>query len=315
MVAIDTNQNKITLESVMNLKNVLNGKNITIIGHDNIDVDSFLSGILFSKLLNFWNITNEFCIYEEVKEDDTYVTIKELFDIDMKVYQKHDKVIEKNLVLLDHYETIHEGKVLACIDHHPTNKQMNYDFKYVKNSCATAYLIYTLMKIAKYPISKDEINMIVSAMLIDTVSFRSSKTVKEEADEAKELATKYKIDFERAERYGMALTNISEMNDEEIISNGQKWYSFKRKNDVVSSYLMLYDLHSKETFNHWIDLIKKRLNDTGAVMSVFIVCDMQNVKTYEYQITSDATNLIVHSGIKSRGKDIMPKVEEKIMYM
>ena len=38
------------------LTDTLKGKKVTIIGHDNIDVDSALSGILLSKLLHFFNI-------------------------------------------------------------------------------------------------------------------------------------------------------------------------------------------------------------------------------------------------------------------
>lgn len=303
----------LTKESVLNLRRVLSGKDVTIIGHDNIDVDSFLSGILLSKFLDFINVKNEFCILEEVKEDDTYTIVKELFGIDMKAYQKAEESTARNLFLVDHYETVHDGKVLACIDHHPTSKQNDYKFKYVKNSCATAYLIYEMMQLVDYPLTKEEVKIIVAAMLIDTVSFKSSKTIKEEAAEAKELASKYEIDFNLLERYGLCLTEIAKMTDEEIISNGEKWYSYKRKNDVVSSYLQLYDLPTKELLEYWLNLLKEKLVKTSAEMIVFIIYDMKNDRTYEYQVTSLKNKMILHPEILSRGKDIMPKVEAKIM--
>ena len=74
------------------LKNNFAKRKITILGHDNIDVDAFLSGILLSKLFDFLKIENEFIILEEVKEDDTYQIVKELFNIDMK---KWENVSEK----------------------------------------------------------------------------------------------------------------------------------------------------------------------------------------------------------------------------
>lgn len=49
------------------LKNNFAKRKITILGHDNIDVDAFLSGILLSKLFDFLKIENEFIILEEVK--------------------------------------------------------------------------------------------------------------------------------------------------------------------------------------------------------------------------------------------------------
>lgn len=66
------------------LKNIAQKRKITILGHDNIDVDAFLSGILLSRLFDFLKIDNEFVILEKVKENETYQIVKELFNIDMK---------------------------------------------------------------------------------------------------------------------------------------------------------------------------------------------------------------------------------------
>ena len=167
------------------LTNTLKGKKVTIIGHDNIDVDSALAGILLSKLLNFLNIENEFKILEEVKEDEAYYIVKELIGIDLKKWQGKEEE-NRNLFLVDHYETIHKGNVLGIIDHHPTKQEKGYDFMYVKNSCATAYMIYEIMQAVNFPITKMEAKMIIVAMMVDTISFRSSKTVKEEVEQVKE---------------------------------------------------------------------------------------------------------------------------------
>ena len=302
----------LTNESITKLQQELEGKEITIIGHDNIDVDSFISGILLSRLLSFLNIENEFCILDKVKEETAYITVKELFQIDMKEYQREEKS-GRNLFLVDHYETHQEGKVIACIDHHPTTKQNDYKFKYVKNSCATAYLIYKMMQIANYPITKEEAEMVLAAMLNDTVSFRSSKTVPSEVIEAKELCEKNKIDFNRLERYGLCLNDIEKMTDEEIISSGLKLYSFKRKNDVASSHLQLEGLPEKSIIEHWINLLRIKRMKMNYAMYVFIICDVKNNKTYEYQIIFNNVECLVHDEILSRGKNIMPRIEAMIL--
>ena len=148
-------------------------------------------------------------------------------------------------------------------------------------------------------------------MLIDTVSFRSTKTIASEAFVARELAARYKLDFKLLEEYGMSLTEISKMSDEQIISNGEKWYSYKRKNDVVSSYLQLYGMPSFEILHHWMKLILNKLRKTGADMFVFLIYDMKANKTHEYKIMTGKTEIICHLGILSRGKDIMPKIEAR----
>ena len=84
---------------IQKMKNSLPKQKITILGHDNIDVDAFLSGILLSKLLNFLKIDNEFVILEKVKENETYKIVKELFNIDMKKWEKVSEDGNRNLFL------------------------------------------------------------------------------------------------------------------------------------------------------------------------------------------------------------------------
>lgn len=165
----------------------LNDK-ITILGHDNIDVDAFVSGILLSNLLNYLKIENEFIILEEVREYDTYQIVKELFGIDMKEYHSEGEYSNRKLFLEDHYKTVHSGEVVACIDHHPTSEKVDYPFYRSRVACSTSYMVYELMQEVGYEISAEEAKMIVASMMIDTVSFRSTKTVKEETEKAKEIA-------------------------------------------------------------------------------------------------------------------------------
>ena len=114
-------------EKLEELKAVLEDKNnICVIGHDNIDVDSVLSGILLARLLNFLGKKATFIILQPVKKDETYRIIKELFDIDIKQFEAPENET-RNLFLVDHYETKHLGEVVGCIDHHPTKKENSYD--------------------------------------------------------------------------------------------------------------------------------------------------------------------------------------------
>ena len=45
-------------------------------------------------------------------------------------------------------------------------------------------------------------------------------------------------------------------------------------------------------------------------MKVFIIFEMKTNKTIEYRITLENVTITEHKGILSRGKDIMPKIEE-----
>lgn len=293
------------------LTNTLKGKKVTIIGHDNIDVDSALAGILLSKLLNFLNIENEFKILEEVKEDEAYYIVKELIGIDLKKWQGKEEE-NRNLFLVDHYETIHKGNVLGIIDHHPTKQEKGYDFMYVKNSCATAYMIYEIMQAVNFPITKMEAKMIIVAMMVDTISFRSSKTVKEEVEQAKRLAKEYKLDYNYLEKQGLCLTPIDTLNTKQIISNGQKWYNYVGSK-VGSAYLQLYGMPSKEQLQEWLNTLKATVKETNSNMLVLIIFETKSNITYEFQVMNDSIKEIVSKGILSRGKNIMPIIEERYL--
>ena len=132
------------------LEEVLANKGeITIVGHDNIDVDSVLSGVLLSRLLHYLNIKVHFAILQPIHKNDTYQIVSELTDIRMEDYEEVKENELRNLFLVDHYETTHKGQVVGCIDHHLTEKENTYEFSYVRNCTATTYMIYELMRVAK----------------------------------------------------------------------------------------------------------------------------------------------------------------------
>lgn len=286
----------------------VNERSVTIIGHDNIDVDAFFSGVLMSRMLDFFGIDNKFRILEKVKEDDTYDIAKKLFNMDMKKWEAVGEDKHRNLLLLDHYETIHSGNVIACIDHHPNKAEKNYEFLYSRNSCATAYLIYEIMEEIGYPINRLEAEMIVISMMVDTTAFRSSKTIKEEVLVAQKLAAEFDLDYDYLEKIGLCLTPIETMTTDEIISNGQKWYNYNG-NKVGSSYLQLYGMPDRAVLDNWLEALQNKCIKTESKMFVFIIFETKSNKTFEFRIEPSRRMHLEKNGILSRGKDIMPVIE------
>ena len=222
------------------LLNILHQKEITILGHDNVDIDAALSGILLSKLLDFLGIKNQFQIFGPIKEDETYTIIRDLIGVDLRTFEvsNEQESEEANLFLVDHYETTHKGTVIGYIDHHPTIKEPQASFHFSKNSSATAFLIYQFMQQYNYPINKQDALMIVTAMMADTVCFKSSKAVPDEINIAQQLATTYNLDWNLIKKYTLCLTPIDKMSVSEIISNGEKQYNYNGSK-VFSSYVQL----------------------------------------------------------------------------
>lgn len=301
------------LKRLILLKQIFANKGkISIIGHDNIDVDAVLSGVLFAKLLKFLSIDASFIILQPIKKDDTYEIVKELTNIDMYNYYEKNENESRNLFLVDHYETIHKGKVIGCIDHHQTKKENTYSFSYVRNCTSTSYMVYELMKVANYPLTAEEAKLIIISMMVDTTAFRSSKVIPEEVEVARILAKSFNIDYNYLEKYCLCLTPIERMGIDEITSNGHKEYYYN-SHKIQSAYLQLYDMPDEKILNEWLTYLNTKVADktSDTEMIVFIIFDTKFNITYEYQVMQYYTKKIVHNGILSRGKDIMPKIESK----
>ena len=289
----------------------MEGKKLTILGHENIDVDAFLSGVLLSRLFDFLKIDNEFIVLEEVAEgNETYDIVKKLFNIDMKDWERTGEDAERLLFLEDHFETVHAGKVVGCIDHHPTSKNVSFDYEKRRNSSASSFLIYELMLEVRYPVTTEDIEMIIFSMMIDTTAFKSSKAIPSEVEVAEKLATKYKLYYEELIKVTLCLTPIDKMAIEKITSNGEKSYNYNG-NAVKSAYLQLYGMPSKQKIEEWKGFLAKRVKKEGLKMFVFIIFETKGNFTIEYQImTPHLCKMKIHDGILSRGKDIMPKIEK-----
>lgn len=311
IISTPNSKDKEMLKRLNSLKQSLADKGkISIIGHDNIDVDAALSGVLLSKLLKFLNIDANFIILQPIKQNDTYQIVSTLTDINMYNYEEKNENDLRTLFLVDHYETTHKGTVVGCIDHHPTEKENTYNFSYVRNSSATAYLIYELMRVANYPLTAEDAKLIIISMMVDTTAFRSSKTIPEEVQIAKILAKEFHLNYDYLNRYCLCLTPIEKMNIDEITSNGQKKYDYNG-HKVKSAYLQLYGMPDKTTVNKWITYLHSKVMSNNAELIVFIIFDTKSNITYEYQVMQSYTKKIIHDGILSRGKDIMPKIEKK----
>ena len=93
--------------------------------------------------------------------------------------------------------------------------------------------------------------MILVSMMVDTVSFRSGKTVEYEVLKVKELAKQYDLNFNEIEKYCLCLTPIDTFSVEQIINNGYKYYNYYGKR-VKSSYIQVYGDPEKSKIIDWI---------------------------------------------------------------
>lgn len=292
------------VEILNKIKQLPKNKVITILPHDCIDVDSIFSAILLSKLLSHFNIQNEIVIFDlKIDKSTKYFLNKIQHDTSKYVTEIEDE--SRLLFLVDHYDTIHKGIVVGCIDHHPTSKVFNYNIYLNKLTSSTSYIIYNLIKEAGVKITEEIITLVSYAMLVDTCSFKSTKIKFEEKEEIIKLLKENNFDVEEMLQESLCLQNISNMPLEEILYNGVKKYNYNN-HIVKSSYIQIKSLNVP---NIVFEKLQEIVIQEGLEMWVFIIFDLVSEKSKICYITKSAIIYQNFNCIVSRGQDIMPKVE------
>ena len=271
----------LTLQKIINLPKAVK---ISILPHDNLDVDAILSSILLSQILDYLKIDNEIIVFDKKTARDTNYICK-LVGVDISSYIVDEEDSSRNLFLIDHFSTSHKGSVIGCIDHHPTNQNINCDIYEYRASCATAYIIYSFMLEINMEVTKEMFEMITYAMLVDTCSFTSSKTVKKEAEILPSIVSSYGLDFKKMKERAYLYTDIENMSIEEIITNGLKEYHFKR-GTVKASYIQSKNNVNEDLFAEISSEIRKRVLDENLLLWVFISYALEEKKTYLHLISA-----------------------------
>lgn len=291
--------------------NYLKGKEVTILGHDNIDVDSCISGILLSKLFTFLGIKNKFIILDKKIDKDTYNCLLKL-GYDLNKFQSNS--ISESVFLVDHHITTHSNNVVGCIDHHPTIQELdNYKFYINYKSSSCAKLIYDLMESSNYPLTKEDALLTIHSIFFDTCSLTSTKLILSDKNWAIRKIKEFGFDYDEVETDGFCLTDLGD-NINTLSKNGMKEYCYKNQ-IVKSSYIQVnYNISDirENKINPIITYLSNIVKNTNIYLWVFLIVDFKNMKTYEYQIYEHKTIEKIHNGILSRGIDIMPKIEQEI---
>lgn len=287
-------------------KKYVNDK-IVILGHENPDVDSIVSGIILNKILIQRGYNSEFIIPDKIIQKDTLQILKK-YNVNPSLYQKDlPSSDDIKYILVDHNERTVNGEIIAIIDHHKTSKEKNIEYYYNNEISSTSCFICIGQEEL---LDKDDIILSVVATLVDTVSFHSTKGRKIDEDWCKQMCEKYNINYEELYNEGLCITDMSNLN--ECAFNGLKKYTINDKK-VSSSYIQIeYTDNLKQEIKEIIEIIKEHIQKENIDYFVFIVHDMINYKTMYYLISKDKITTNYYDFYAQRGNTIMIDVENYI---
>lgn len=295
----------------MDFKKLKKYKKIIILGHDNIDVDSIISCILLNKLFAFKGINSEIKILDKKIDIQSFDICKKV-NIDAKKYLSTLEENE-NVFLVDHHICNHKANIIGCIDHHLSKNILNYEYENIQKASSCSKMIYDIMEQENYPINKEIVEITLLATFVDTSSFRSTKSIKNDLLWAKEMCNKYNLNYDFFYLEGLALNNLNVPID--ILSTyGFKKYIFNNK-VVYSSYLQVEKRKDIKNFEEIIKYIKNIFLKENIFIWVLLIHCFNEDRTLEYDIYKNKIKIINHKQITSRGTTIIPNLEKSILEM
>jgi manganese-dependent inorganic pyrophosphatase len=169
---------------------------VYVIGHKSPDTDTVCSAIAYAEYLKKNKVNAVAAVGGELNPETKFV----LNYFKVAKPKKLESVGGKTLVLVDHNETgqMPEGadtaKIIEIIDHHKISFVCNEPIKFRAEPVgSTATIVAKIMLAGKFKITKQLAGILVSAILSDTVVFKSATTTETDIKIAKQLAKIAKI--------------------------------------------------------------------------------------------------------------------------
>jgi manganese-dependent inorganic pyrophosphatase len=238
-------------------------KPIYVVGHKKPDTDSICAAIAYARYLNQKGEKAVAARSGELNEETKFIL--------KKFKEKSPKLLSsargKALVLVDHNEEpqnpddIDEAEIVEVIDHHKINfKSENPIYFHSEPIGATASIVaklYLYDKDAK--LTKGTAGILLSAILSDTVIFRSPTTTEQDVEIAGRLAKIAGV--KNVEKFGLDIkktkASLKGKSAEKIIMADSKEYKFGRKQIAVGQVEVCGMDEVKERKEELIDGLKR----------------------------------------------------------
>lgn len=296
-----------------------------IFGHKNPDTDSICSSLVMEKFDKNLGFDVEAVRLGEVNKETQYV----LNYLSIQAPRLIEEVEERQaVVLVDHNEFaqsvngIEKAKIETVVDHHrianfQTSEPLYYRAEPV--GC-TSTILYKKFKEENMEIEKREATLMLSAIISDTLLFKSPTCTSEDIKACEELAKIADIDINT---YGLDMlkagTDLSDFTSEQLINIDSKEFAngdFKFQVAQVNTACIEDVLQNKEAIEK---AMTDFMNENGSKLFVFLITDIINSNSQAI-VLGDASvfekafsktvenNMAFLEGVVSRKKQVAPVI-------
>ena len=298
---------------------------VLVFGHKNPDTDTICSSIVYANLKQQLGVNAEAVRLGAVNAETQYAL--DYFKVEQPRLIETAANETKAVILVDHNErqqsvnNIDDVTVLEVIDHHRIANFETSDPLYYRAEPVgcTATILLKLHKEKNVAVTKQMAGLMLSAIISDSLLFKSPTCTSEDIEAAKELAAIAEVD---ANEYGLEMlkagANLSDKTAEELISIDAKEFpmgSFKVEVAQVNAIDVNEVLARKDELVKTIDAV---IEEKQLDLFLLAVTDILNsnstalVLGKEAAVVEEAYNVKLENGVAllegvvSRKKQIVP---------
>lgn len=301
-------------------------KTVYVIGHKSPDTDSVTSAIAYAALKKAQGMDAVAAVAGEINSETEFVLNH--FGVTTPEILKNAE--GKSLILVDHNEVgqavdgFESAELLEVIDHHKIGGLTTSGPIFFHNEPvgATGTIIATLYKQAGIEIPKEIAGLMVSAILSDTVLFKSPTRTEKDKLAVEELS---KICGEEPMEFGMELlkakSNIESKSAHDIVKGDYKHFNFNGTKGGVSQIETMNLSDLKERRTEILDEMEKVRTEDGLDFVLLMLTDVmkeasdllfvgQPAEKFEAAFGGKIeNNSICREGVLSRKKQVIPPLE------
>ena len=300
-----------------------------IFGHTKPDTDSIASAISMAHLQNQLGNTSECFRLGNINKETAFAL--KTFGMEEPTFL--DKIeANSNVIMVDSNEFsqsapgIENANIKMVVDHHRVNLQTNEPLHYIAEPVGcTSTIIYKLYKQNEVELTPKVAGIMLSAIISDTLLFKSPTCTEEDKKIAQKLADIANVDlYEYGNRLLRAGTDISDFSAEEVINIDAKLFNEKGKKIIISQVNTadLNDVFARQ--EELENAINSEIADKNLDLYVFAATDILNANSKiialgnntniiekAYNVTLD-NNTALLENVVSRKKQILPKILENL---
>ncbi len=304
---------------------------VLVFGHKNPDTDTITSALSYAYLKQQLGMDAEAVRLGEVNNETKYALEKFGFEAPRLVENVATET--ESVILVDHNERqqsangIEEVKVIEVIDHHRIANFETSDPLYFRAEPVgcTATILNKIFKEESIAIPANVAGLMLSAIVSDTLLFKSPTCTEQDIRAGKELA---EIAGVNVEEYGLAMlkagADLSDKSLEDLLSLDAKEFTFGNVKSIVAQVnaVDVNDVLSRK--DELVRLLNKYNEENGLNLYFFIVTDILNNDSVAVVVGSAAEdaakafgkslseNTVELPGVVSRKKQVVPVLTEAL---